>query len=731
VRCKRALIVLDCCEHLLDDLAPIVERLLRETADVHILATSREPLRARGEYVEQLSALAFPSSRDGIDAAEANRFSAVQLFTERAAADLSSFELDDESAPFVVDICRKLDGIALAIELAAACVPAHRVKEIDALIEDRFGLLTRGRRTADPRHQTLRATLDWSYDLLSDLERTVLCRLSLFVGHWSLKAGLQVAASTDLAETDVLQALGKLISKSLVSVDRAPPFARYRLLDTTRSYARGKLEARGNIDEIARQHALFFCRLLEDSNDEFPNAPGVPRRTAIENVLGNVRAALKWCFSSDGDAALGAALVAVSGPYFLELSLLAECRRWSELALASLDASALGTPRELEVQELRGLSLLYATGNNQAVGDIFERALALAEALGDHHRQLRVLGDLHIHHLRMAEYRKTLEVAQRSEKLARAMNDRGAARLSEWLLGMAHYHLGNQSLALRYCGSALSNSDTSHQLEMARVGVSHRLRALSAFARSLWLNGRPDEAARAAKIGIEAAERLAHPATLSVTLIWSVPVYIWIGDLEAATEITTRLSKIVDEHSLLSFRAVALGIEGELLLKRGHAIEAVRKLQDCLKAVGWGLPRLVASTFGHKLAEALLGADQSSEALLTIESAIKQARDTGELVNLPEMMRVKANILRSMSRSAEAEDHLLSSMELARKQAALSWELRAAIDLAQQWEEQGRVAKGMKLLDRVYRCFTEGLGTQDLIRAREVLNRLAGETGPD
>jgi predicted ATPase/DNA-binding winged helix-turn-helix (wHTH) protein len=721
---KRTLVVLDCCEHLVDELAPIVERLIREVPGLHILATSREPLRVRAENVSHIPPLAMPSPGENIGAAEAGRYPAVQLFVERAAASLGGFTLVDSDVPTISDICRKLDGLALAIELAAACVSVHGLKGLQRLIDNRFKLLMQGRRTANARHQTLRAMLDWSYDLLSPVEQAVLRRLAVFLGPWPLKAGLQVVSATGLSDAEAFQALGNLISKSLISVDKTAPVARYRLLDTTRSYARERLEDQGEARDATLRHAMFYSALLDRSADAFSDDDAGSRRTALLDTISNVRAALGWCFSDQGKPDLGLELVIGAGPVFLELSLLTECRLWAETALARLDPAAYGARQEMALQELLGLSLLFTIGNNRTVGDTLSRGYAIAEALEDRSRQLRLLGALHIYTLRTANFQGTMKVAEQSQVVARAMQDGGAARLADWFLGIAHHHFGDQRQAVHYGRSAIALDHAESRLEMARFGIDHRLRALSALARSFWLSGLPDQAVAAARTTIEDATRYGHPVTMCVSLIWTMPVFVWTGDLETADCMVTTLSKIAEEHSLHPFLAVGPGLEGDLLIQRGQYTAGLQKLSDCLDGLNRGWHPLVASTFTNKFAEGLLLAGEFDEALITIDLAIGQAKATAELVNLPEMLRIKGNILAGLRQEDEAKSHYVASIDLARSQFALSWELRTALDFAALKSRQGKAAEAVALVAPLHDRFTEGLTTTDLVRAKTLLDCL-------
>jgi predicted ATPase/DNA-binding winged helix-turn-helix (wHTH) protein len=260
IRERHMLLLLDNCEHVICSAADLAVTILRDAPRIDILATSREPLRAHGEHVYRLLPLASPSAKSRPSAAEALAFPAVQLFVNRVAASLGEFELTDADAPVVADICAKLDGVPLAIESAAAQVYAFGLRGVAIYLDDRLRLL-RGQRTALPRHQTLKATLDWSYDVLPEIERLVLRCLGIFVGVFSLEAAIAVVA--DVPESDIANCVANLIAKSLVVANVSGSSVLYRLLETTRLYAREKLVGSGEFERIARRHAEYYRDLFE------------------------------------------------------------------------------------------------------------------------------------------------------------------------------------------------------------------------------------------------------------------------------------------------------------------------------------------------------------------------------------------------------------------------------------------------------------------------------------
>ena len=259
---QKMLIVLDNCEHLVGPVAYLIDELVQHTHFVHIVATSREPLRVRDEQVYRLPALESPAHSERLTAAHALSYSAIELFLERAAA-CASYQFTDEDVPVVSDICRRLDGIALAIELAAARMDSIALRELSRLLDDQLTLLNRGRRTAPERHRTLAAALDWSYERLSDKESTLLRRLSIFPSAFLRESASVVAGGDPLSHADIVEALASLVAKSLVTADIHGANTQYRLLDTTRAYASQRLQECG-------EHANCMRR-REECRREFPN----------------------------------------------------------------------------------------------------------------------------------------------------------------------------------------------------------------------------------------------------------------------------------------------------------------------------------------------------------------------------------------------------------------------------------------------------------------------------
>jgi predicted ATPase/DNA-binding winged helix-turn-helix (wHTH) protein len=322
IRSRKLLIILDNCEHVIQAAASIAEQLFQGAGQVHLLVTSRELLRAEGEHCYRVDPLDFPPAESEQTADAVTRYPAAQLFVERVAARGSDFVLTDREAPFVADMCRRLDGVPLAIELAAGPVAALGIRGTVARLEFWLELLKRGHRTAVPRHQTLRATLDWSYDLLSGVERIVFRRIARFVEHFSLEGARHVAGEQGSDDGEIFDAIAGLVEKSLIAtrLDQGEP--QYRLLNTTRAYALGKLEEHGEFDPISLRHAEYVIQQLESQREMLSALPRAERVAAYSWQLSNVRSALEWSFGSHGNDEIVTRLAAASTQLFMELSLL-------------------------------------------------------------------------------------------------------------------------------------------------------------------------------------------------------------------------------------------------------------------------------------------------------------------------------------------------------------------------------------------------------------------------
>jgi predicted ATPase/DNA-binding winged helix-turn-helix (wHTH) protein len=721
LRDRRMLLVLDSCEHLIETIAPLAERIFQAAPEVHILATSREPLQVEGEKVHRISPLAFPPDDAPLSAARALTFSAVQLFVERAAADGSGFELNDADASIVSKVCRRLDGIALALELAAGRVGAYGIEGIASLLDGPCRLLWHGRRTASPRHQTLSAMLDWSYNLLPESERVLLRRLSVFVGAFSLEAAQFVAAGNILEREQVAEAIAGLVAKSLIAVETNHTGALYRLLDTTRAYSLTKMVDSGERNAIAQRHATYYREFLERIESASLTCAKTDGTAEHWRHVSNARAALEWSFSEQGDKELGTALAAASAPLFLELSLLTECRFWMERAIA--EHGDRGDRREMELKEALAVSLMFVKGNSEEVHATLTTALALAQALELPYHQMRLFAGLYTFLMRTGGFRGAAAVAEQNKAVAKRTADPTAVMMADWMLGISHHLLGDQASARRHCETALKPEPIQNS-SLIRSGYDQRIRALVMLARSLWLQGYASRAVSIATQALHRANALDHPVSLCVCWISTVTVFLWTGDWSEADRIVDRLIACAEKYSLRPYHAIGLGLKGELSLRQGDAQAGQGLLTACLDALEAGQHQSLAAVFISSLAIALARAGQLDEADAAIDRAMAWGEPTRSHFHLPEMMRIKGELLASGSHWSEAECWFSRSLDLAREQSALAWELRTATSLAHLWTRQGRGDEAPRVLRPVYDRFTEGFDTPDLRAAKRLLDEL-------
>src|SRR3712207_5525047 len=536
LRDKRVLLVLDNCAHVIDAAASLAARIVRAAPRVHILATSREALRAEGERVHRLMPLAVPPEDPALVMVEAVTFPAVALFVERAAASGARLELRDADAATVARICRRLDGVPLAIELAAARVEAYGLHQTLAILDQRLTMLWLGQRDAPPRQRSLQATLDWSFGLLPGPERLVLRRLAVFAGGFSLEAALAVVASGTVGEAEVLAGIESLVAKSMLAAEPAGTAMRYRLLNTTRTYIPEVQVEDAVPDLLASRHAEYYQRWLERTGAEWPILPTAAERAPYLADLANVRAALEWCFGADGGTEIGIGLASAAAPVFLAMSLLTECPRWSERAIGALDDGRRGGVEEMRLQAALGLSLMFTQGNREAARAALSRSLAIAEERGDSHHQLRMLALLHTFHHRIGEFRRAMHFAQRGTAIHAAAADPADVAVARSPLGSSLHHAGDLAGARAELEAVLRHAPGPRRTGTIYLGFDHHIYAGVALARTLWLQGHPAQAVRRARQTVQDAARMDHPATLSIALAWALTVFIWAGDFDAADE---------------------------------------------------------------------------------------------------------------------------------------------------------------------------------------------------
>jgi len=727
LRSKQLMLVLDNCEHLVEAAARMAEALLRANPAVRVIATSREPLRVEGEWVYPVPPLAVPAEGSP-ESEDPLRYGAIWLFVERARAAARSFSLDARVAAATAGICRRLDGIPLAIELAAARATALGIDGLAAGLDDRFRLLTGGHRTALARHQTLRATLDWSYELLTEPERVVLRRLAIFPSGFTLQAASAVAAGDEIAASEVVDCVANLVTKSLVTVDAGGESARYRLLETTRAYVLEKLVEAGELDTTARRHAERYRERFECAEAEAQTRPTGEWLAEYGARIDNVRTALDWAFSPGGDALIGVALTVAAVPLWMHLSLLDECRGRAEQALAVLSGGASpDTRREMKLHAALAVSLRYTRGAVPETGAALTRAFELAERLDDADYQLRSLWELWSFYITSGQHPAAVALAQRFCALVASRSDPGDRLMGERLIGVSHHYLGDQESARRHLERVLAGDVIPGRKQVFRFQIDSQVVARVFLARILWLQGFPDQAMRTAERMVEDARAANHGFSFCFALsLGACVIALLVGDLAAAERYVDVLVDHATRHSLTYWHAYGSCHQGALAITRGDLNAGLRLLRAGFHELRGFRPALQVSTL--LMIEALGRAGQIADGLAAIEEVIAHSEHTDERWAISELLRIKGELLLlegAPNAAAAAEDHFRQAIDWARRQGALSWELRAATSLARLLRDQGHSADALAVLQPVYDRFTEGFATADLKAVRELLDDLS------
>ncbi len=532
LRNREMLLVLDSCEHVVDAVASVADRILADAAGVRILATSRESLRIKGERVRRLPGLAAPPATPGLSAESAITYPAIRLFVDRATDRLESFRLGDAEAPVVAEICRRLDGLALAIELAATRIDAFGVHGLRDQLEHRFRLL-QGRWAGVERHRTLMETLDWSHDLLSGSEQAMLRRLSTFAGAFGLDSALAIAGDSQIDRARLVDDIANLVAKSLLAAEVHDTGVEYRQLDTTRAYAWEKLVARGEVETIRQRHAEHVLDLARQAASAGERLSPEDWRARYAPRIGDVRAALNWATTGPDNALLAVRLTVAAMPFWKHLSLVEECRSAAATVLDDRFSAHRSLHDDAILHLHFGMSVLHTRGPLPQVQASLGKALDIAENQGDTELQLQCLRGLSEYDLWTGDSRSAIAV---SEKM-RAMGAGGhvaATGDADAQTGSALRWIGDLAGSRRHLENVVQRPVSHlHRLDTARLEFHQRLSALGSLAQVLWLQGFPDQAVEWVRRQREEAEGSHDAASLCSALVQSTAIFLFVGDLPA------------------------------------------------------------------------------------------------------------------------------------------------------------------------------------------------------
>ena len=705
---RQMLLVIDNCEHLVDAVALLCENILRGAPNVHILATSREGLRAEGEFVQRLESLDCPPPSTVLDRAQALSFSALQLFVERAMASHDSFELHDAQLPVLVDICHRLDGIPLAIELAAAQVGRFGLSGLLTQLQGSFRLLAHGSDLSLARHQTLRATLDWSFELLSPCEQVCLRRLGVFRGGFTLASAAAVIVGEHIEPDEVFASITQLVAKSLLNVEVGDEEVFYRLLDLTRGYALEKLEQAGDLLDTRARHGARCLALMQQARTDWELIPTSRWIERYARSLADIRCALDWGLHAAGPQTLAITLAAASTPLWQELSLLKEHGAYVRKALALLDVEPQPCPQlKMSLNLALGSSCYHTQGGTAETIEAFVSARNLARASNDVAGELRAVSGYMAVNLSCGNYQMALEHSQQFDRLGRH-DDPLLALSAHRLRVLALHFVGNQRMARVNAEEVIQRMAQSGHLNRFTHGFGvqydQSVAALTILARILWVQGQPEQAWRTARQALDVALQINHGTSICYTLaLAGCLIAHYNGDTCSARELLQLLLQQAQKHSVLLFYNWA----------REYAQVIAPDTAPSGAPAGSGLIREIMLTLDAGL----------------IDEALVLRAETGMAGwCTAEIMRARAGTLLAVNDSDEAarevEALLIRALNVASNQGALAWELRSATALAQLWLRLGRPLQAQELLAPVYARFTEGFATPDLQKARRLLDNL-------
>lgn len=683
LRGKRLLLILDSCEHLISKAAEIAQRLFAELDDIHILCTSREPLRAGSEHIYFLPALLFPPDDAELGAADALSYPSVQLFVNRmVSAGGSGSALSPDEARAAGEICRKLGGIALAIELAASRAVIYGIGDTSAMLDTEFALLWPGRRTAPPRHQTLGATLDWSYNLLSEAERTVLRCLSVFPGSFAMDAAQHIAQGS-AGEGELVEAINGLVAKSLIVLEATGPSNLYRLLDATRAYARRKLEETHELMAVHRLHALYVREMIRPATDTRSEA-----RAVSNSDIDNVRAALRWSLGPTGDVSLGVDIAAYAAPLWLGRALLSECRDW--LAKAAAAAGTMAPQQELWLQIAHAAAELFSRGFTHETEATWEKTLARARAIGDLPAQFQSHLVLWGSRKRAAEYQESLDTAQACADLAVSSGDKSAIAMGEWMIGHSLHHVGrfeeSQQRLLRYFSL---ETQSAHRASIRATGYDRHVDASALLSSTLWILGYPDQAEVWAERAVADALASGLSMPVGVAMAWGcLNTYLSRADIGEIERDAAAFLEQGRGHAIDSDIGFGLCVTGLCLTLRGEFDRGTPLISEGIVLLSKARMEafstlVVAHTCEHAIA--LKRSEDATRWMIELQS--KDRND--EHWCFAEVLRVRGLLAELKGDHGAAKRHFAEAIGLARRQRALGWELRAALSLSALLQKQG------------------------------------------
>jgi predicted ATPase len=584
------------------------------------------------------------------------------------------------------------------------------------------------RRTVLPRHRTMRAVVDWSYGLLSEDEQKFFRALSVFAGGFTVHAASAVGLDTADPPSRAIDRLADLVAKSLVIADVSSIKPRFRLLDTIRACAIEKLDESGEREQVAHRHAEHYRAVFQQAETEAMTRSTHEWLVEYTGEIDNLRAALDWACSPEGEASIGVALTVAAVPLWLQLSLVEECRSRVQQALTRRAREAPTDARgEMKLQAALSISLFFTQGATFDAGEACSAALRLAQAHGDSEYQLLALWELWVYRNNRGEYAAALTVAQQFYALSLEHSGAADQPVADRMLGTSYHYMGEQTNAQRYIDRMMSlDVDLQRWSPLIRFWFDQKVVGRVVLARILWLRGFADQAWRTMQSAVGDAEALGDPATLCYALSHGgCLVALWVGNFAAAGRYADMLLDHSRKHGFAAWNDFASRLKGVVLVKSGDLDGGSRLLWTGLDEIDGPNAGLWFLTGLGEMAEALCQMGRFADGLATVDRVVDQSY-RGWLT--PELLRIKGEflLLQGTTRSTEVVEGVFrQALDAARIQEALSWELRAAASFARLLRSQGRPTEAKAYLRAVYDRFTEGFDTADLVSARQLLDELS------
>lgn len=730
LRDRRMLIVLDSCEHMVARTADCVWAILAAAPMICVLTTTREQLQLDGERVRRLGGLDAPRAMPELNAERALTYSAIQLFVDRATEGLETFSLRDDDAETVAQICRKLDGHALALELAATRVATLGVRGVLEQLDGHLRAML-SRRGGPARHQTLMATIEWSYQLLTQVERTLMQRLSTFAGAFALEDACAVAMDADLGRAEVVEGLASLVYKSLVGAEiRSLVGAEirndgveYRLWDTTRSYASAQLAASGEFDRVRRRHAEQALLLADQAALEGRRLTQEAWTGRYAHVLDEVRSASKWALSSPSSAELGVRLTIAAISLWKRLSLAEECRIATARALEDRFASDRSPSQEMILQQTLAATLLDTQGTLPEVKIALEAALTIAESLDDTARQIECLRGLSEYELWTGDSNAVLALAERMRAITG--EDAEAAAISADVgTGSALEWLGDLDGARRHLDKALNRNRYDYsRFADERFAFNQRLLAQVSMIHVQWLQGFADQAKTTARRMLQEAEASNYAWSYCFARFQSATLALHLRDYETGKRQMDEGMDHAAKHGITFWRgSVQAGQYARWRLYMGQLVD-LAEMRIVLESMRERGSRMYYPHLLTNYGEAVARQNDLQEGLAAIDEAIALCQTTGQIVVIPEILRIKGNVIAWQDPPGWrlAADCFQQSIDQARRDGTLAWEIRSASSLVKLTRRHGGDRNAEDGLERAYGRFSEGFDSGDLRRAKALM----------